>query len=417
MLLRFCRNSMVVCGLVWLACSMACGTAAAPPAAASIAGGKSGKADAEELLGQLHKLQRSLSRDDSRQERIESCQEIANVAEKIRNLSADDETATEAAKAEFDALTMLDRLGEEEAAARLKSLTAELSKDQRPAIANIVKLAALLQKMDELDPSDKQAVEAFASEVKRILQASTPDSQLLPLAARSVVLLHHIDKRQEAKTAAQEYADKFAKSKSPEVQIGGIQLANLAGQIMQMQGDETRAAKYFRGFIDKLSKAEDSRVKQALESLDASARRLEMVGKPMPVSGKLLEGKPFDISQYKGKVVLVDFWATWCGPCVKELPNVKETYKKYHDRGFEVVGISLDSDEDELRSFLKSEKLPWPILFGGGDDSDGWSHPMAKKYDVSSIPTAILLDQQGKVVSVQARGERLGELVSKLLDR
>ena len=414
MSLRLFRNSMVVCGLIWLACSMACSMAAEPP---SNAGGKSDKGDVEELLGQLHKLQRSLSGDDSRQERIDSCQEIAKVAEKIRKLSDDDETVTEAAKAELDALTMLDRLGDEEAAARLKSLTADLSKDQRPAIANLMKVAALRRKMDELDPGDKKAVEVFSGEVKDVLKASSPDIQLLPLAARSVVLLHHIEKRQEAKNAAQEYAEKFAKAKSPEVQIGGIQLANLAGQIMQMEGDETQAAKFLRGFIDKLSKAEDSRVQQALESLDSSARRLEMVGKPMPVSGKQLEGKPFDISQYKGKVVLVDFWATWCGPCVKELPNVKETYKKYQDRGFEVVGISLDSDEDELRNFLKSEKLPWPILFGGGDDSDGWSHPMAKKYDVTSIPTAILLDQQGKVVSVQARGERLGELVSKLLER
>ncbi len=67
-----------------------------------------------------------------------------------------------------------------------------------------------------------------------------------------------------------------------------------------------------------------------------------LTGDPVKVSGKTIDGKPFDISQYKGKVVIVDFWATWCGPCLAELPNLKKIYEKYHDRGLEIVGVNLD---------------------------------------------------------------------------
>lgn len=416
--LRSCRTSIVVCGLLCLGCSAVACTAD-ERRAASATGRESEEADkddAKELLSDLRKLQRSQGRTDTRTERIESCREIVIAAERIRKLKADDETVAEAVKAEFDSLAMLARLDDEDAAAKLDTLTAELSDDERPAIANLVKTRNLLRKMNELDTDDATAVETFVREVNDVLQSSPPDVQMMPLAKAAVALLHNIKKRDEAAAAARKYADKFAKSNDPDVIVRGIQLASLAGQIMELQGQEVQAGKYYRDFVNRSAKTENSDVREALESLQASARRLEMIGKPMPVSGEQLGGKTFDITQYKGKVVLVDFWATWCGPCVAELPNVKEIYARYHERGFEVVGISLDSEEDALRDFVKEERLAWPILFGGGGDGDGWSHPMAKKYQVDSIPTAILLDRQGKVVSVHARGERLGELVGKLLD-
>jgi thiol-disulfide isomerase/thioredoxin len=126
---------------------------------------------------------------------------------------------------------------------------------------------------------------------------------------------------------------------------------------------------------------------------------------------KDVAGNPLSIAKFKGKVVLVDFWATWCGPCVHELPNVLETYKKHHDKGFEIVGISLDKDKDKLLGFTESQKMSWPQFF----DGKGWGNKLAVKYGVNSIPMTYLLDTEGKIIGKSLRGEELEAAVSKAL--
>jgi thiol-disulfide isomerase/thioredoxin len=140
---------------------------------------------------------------------------------------------------------------------------------------------------------------------------------------------------------------------------------------------------------------------------DAAIRRLSLPGHAMKIGGTLVDGSTFDARQLKGKVVLVDFWATWCGPCCAELPNVKRAYQKYHDAGFEVVGVSLDTDMDTLNQFLAAGQIPWSILVGGTEAGRGFDQPLAAYYGVSSIPTAILIDQNGRVISLDARGTEL----------
>jgi thiol-disulfide isomerase/thioredoxin len=147
---------------------------------------------------------------------------------------------------------------------------------------------------------------------------------------------------------------------------------------------------------------------------DAAIRRLSLPGHAMKIGGKLIDGSTFDARQLKGKVVLVDFWATWCGPCCAELPNVKRAYQKYHDAGFEVVGVSLDTDMDTLNEFLAARQIPWSILVGGTEAGRGFDQPLAAYYGVSSIPTAILIDQNGRVISLDARGAELSRLLETI---
>jgi thiol-disulfide isomerase/thioredoxin len=125
-----------------------------------------------------------------------------------------------------------------------------------------------------------------------------------------------------------------------------------------------------------------------------------------------LTGQPLSVAALKGKVVLVDFWATWCGPCRAELPNVIATYQKFHGKGFEVIGVSLDSDRAKLEAFLKKQDgMVWPQFF----DGQGWSNQLAVKYGVESIPFTVLVGTDGKIIGTELRGEALGAAVEKAL--
>ena len=126
---------------------------------------------------------------------------------------------------------------------------------------------------------------------------------------------------------------------------------------------------------------------------------------------KDLDGKPLSIANYKGKVVLIDFWATWCGPCVGELPNVIKTYEKQHKDGFEIIGISLDQSEAKLKSFIKDKHVTWQQYF----DGQGWSNKLSSKYGVMSIPATYLLDGEGKILGKDLRDQELEKAVTKAL--
>ena len=125
-----------------------------------------------------------------------------------------------------------------------------------------------------------------------------------------------------------------------------------------------------------------------------------------------LDGKPISLADYRGKVVLLDFWATWCQPCVAAIPNIKTVYEKYHNKGFDVIGISLDVDETVLREFIEENPLPWGQIF----DGKRLKGPLAQRYGIRSIPRMFLLDREGKVISVGVRSSTLDKLVAEHLE-
>jgi thiol-disulfide isomerase/thioredoxin len=122
-------------------------------------------------------------------------------------------------------------------------------------------------------------------------------------------------------------------------------------------------------------------------------------------------GTEVDLEKMRGKVILVDFWASWCGPCIGELPNVVATYKKLHDKGFEIVGISLDQDQGKMEEATKKLNMTWPQHFDGG----GWQNKISTSFGIRSIPAAWLLDKKGMLRETNLRGEALGTAVEKLL--
>ena len=149
----------------------------------------------------------------------------------------------------------------------------------------------------------------------------------------------------------------------------------------------------------------------AIEKQAAAASALA-IGKPFPAfAEKDLNGQPLTLADFKGKVVLIDFWATWCGPCVAELPNVLAAYEKYHGKGFEVIGISLDQSRDALTGFIKEKNMKWVQYF----DGLGWNNKLGEQFGIHSIPATFLLDGEGKIIAKDLRGPALDAKLATLL--
>ena len=153
------------------------------------------------------------------------------------------------------------------------------------------------------------------------------------------------------------------------------------------------------------------------EHFEDRMARLDLLGKPAPpISGKDVDGKPVSLADLRGKVVLVDFWATWCPPCVASIPALNALAQKYHDQGFAILGVNVDAMHEDVkdetaalqavRRFLVKQNVSWLDLLNGQGDSD-----FATAYGVEQIPASYLVNRDGKIVALDQRGEMLERAV------
>ena len=195
--------------------------------------------------------------------------------------------------------------------------------------------------------------------------------------------------------------------------------ADVAVQVteqLEMYGDPKWSAPAIRLFAKLCDQGEHPMKGELVAMLEAKARTLELPGTEMVITGTTVDGKPFELTDLKGQVVLVDFWATWCGYCIEAFPRLEELYEEHHDDGFEIVGVNQDDTQQLFADYLKSAPLPWMQIQNlGGDDER--PHPNAARYGVDAIPFMALIDAEGKVVKVNVTVDELEELLKAELKK
>jgi thiol-disulfide isomerase/thioredoxin len=181
----------------------------------------------------------------------------------------------------------------------------------------------------------------------------------------------------------------------------------LVQMLLEIAGDaESGKARALLQEITNSSAASD----ESKQSATGELKKLDLVGKPVDLRFTAVDGREVDVSKMKGKVVMIDFWATWCGPCVAEFPHVKEAFEKNHPKGFEIVGVSLDQEKESLTQFVSGHNMAWPQYF----DGQGWDNKLAGQFGITSIPAMWLIDKKGNLRDLHARSDLSGK-VEKLL--
>jgi thiol-disulfide isomerase/thioredoxin len=268
----------------------------------------------------------------------------------------------------FDILHRRACLGDEAADKLLVQFTEALQADARPRVARQVRFFQRERKTLNAETAPVEKIPELLKDLADYYGSEKLTARHLRMASATVALINRLENGDAREEKFAEFGALFTKSTDKQLSRYGKKLAK------KPAGGES-----------------------------------DLVGKPLELVGNTAKGLQFNWEAYRGKVVLVDFWATWCGPCRREMPHVKELYEKHREKGFDVVGVSLDKDLEALAAYLEENAIAWETL--SGEETDG----LAEKYGVRGIPTMMLVDREGKVVAVAHNIAALTPQLEKLL--
>lgn len=213
--------------------------------------------------------------------------------------------------------------------------------------------------------------------------------------------------------------DALAKLKE-DVAQGATTFKALRDATTSEEPDTTAILEAIKGYLAKFPDGQYAPMLKELEKRVVSeverARKWAAIseGKPAPeFATTTVDGKPIDLKKLRGKVVVLDFWATWCGPCRQLMPAMKELYDSFKDKDFALVGISADRSVDDLKEYVEKEEIAWPQIFEG----DGDTTTVLAKYGVNKFPTIVVVDKQGVIRAVDVHPPKLNEVVEDLLKK
>ena len=295
---------------------------------------------------------------------------VLNASKRLLALEASDKFHVIAAETACGILHEQAGLGNEKMDELLVQFVDSLKTDTREKIQTLVKFHQIEQRMLDVDDLSWPEIATILNETYTYLEKQTLKEKHLRMA---VAIVHAINQSEELEVRAEQY-QRFGK--------------------LFTGSDFRRLASYGKSILQAASSGPD-----------ASA----LVGKDMEIEGLTDFGQRIDWKAYRGKVVLIDFWATWCGPCRAEIPNIKAIHNEFPRAVFDVVAINLDREEDALATFLKENPLPWTNVIGN-DASN-----IAKRYSVTALPTMMAIGPDGKILAVAHRVETLKPAIQRAI--
>lgn len=273
-------------------------------------------------------------------------------------------------------------------------------KTANPMLGRIAALMIAPEYLHE-QPVKKTEADFYAKDYFRFVNFADPAYDGLPEIAKAFDnLVRQLQTLSMAAEKQQALLNEYLAKWKPASAAHRLALGGIVGAYQSI--NHQLYPTYAKLYVDTYKSKDNGEIPQLEYDLRRSGT--SVVGGEAPdLIGNTPENATYALSQLRGKVVLIDFWASWCGPCIREIPAVKKAYDIYHPKGFDILGVSLDRDAEAWKRAISQHQLPWHHI----SDLKGWQSEHAALYSVTSIPQTLLLDRQGRIIARNLRGEQL----------
>ncbi len=423
----------------------------------------------EELIAFIQQMDERQPRGLTREEMMTDFQKIQQArigaAEKLLVSKTTDENREQAVAVKLDALRTLAELGMPGVTEHIREFSTALKQDTSPKLARLGRLILFGMQVGDAASGNIEDPQPIMDELKALLADSELGEDTFGATQQAAMVLQSTGHTKLAGEALRQIGTAYKNHKDPQLADAAQQLLDTADlvaadfqtkledallnkpgameplmvEIRKVLGAQrpgravyettSQAAQYLE-FTQHFNEAteiytliaekynahpDQELAEEATIATANGSRRVGLIGKPFTVEGVTLDGSPFDWNKYKGKVVLVDFWATWCGPCLREIPNITANYETYHEKGFEVVGINLDDERAAVDRFFATQKFPWETVLSADPEAGGFNNPLAVKCGIDAIPFIVLVDREGNAAALHVRGPALEKKLAEML--